>query len=113
MIQLDAVNSVISQYERFGWKLERILLKEPSPVISSAFANVPAAVGPQDALWFSRESENGSAWELRRLAGTPFALVRVIGSDATARERDQILESVQAEMLERDVKSNGENSNGK
>ena len=112
MIQLDAVNSVISQYERFGWKLERILLKETSAVISSAFPDVPVTVETQDAMWFSRESGNGRAWELRRLAGTPFALVRVIGSDVSIPERDEILGSLEAEMLERDVKANGENSNG-
>jgi hypothetical protein len=113
MIDLETVNSVVLQYEKFGWRLERILLKEPSDAVSSAFPDVPASFGSQNGLWFSRESGGGRAWELRRLSGTPFALVRVIGPDAPDRELDDILRTVEAQMNERDVKANGENSNGK
>jgi hypothetical protein len=34
-----------------------------------------------DAAWFSRPSRGAEAWELRRLAETPFALFEVFGED--------------------------------
>jgi hypothetical protein len=113
MIVSETVRAVAAQYERFGWKLRRILLRPGSEQIAAAFPDVPVITTSQDALWFSRESEHGRAWELRRLTGTPFALVRVIGSDVSDDERDEILRSLEEEMAERDVKANGENSNEK
>ena len=113
MIDLATVKAVVSQYEKFGWTLERILLQTEAPDVTSAFRDKPFFLSAQDALWFSRESGHGRAWELRRLTGTPFALVRVIGPDTTDQERDEILETVEAELALRDVKPNGENFNGK
>jgi hypothetical protein len=113
MIDIDWINSVVSQYGKFGWRFERILLKEPSEAILSAFTDVPASIGSLDALWFSRESGDGRAWELRRLTGTPFALVRVVGPDTEDQELEDVLRTVEAEMAERGVKANGENFNGK
>lgn len=113
MIDLEMVRAVVSQYEKFGWKLERILLKTSFPEISSVFPDIAVFASAQEALWFSRESGDGKAWELRRLTGTPFALVRVINSDLADAEREEILQAVETEMTERAVKPTGENSNGK
>ena len=113
MIELDTINAVVSQYERFGWRLERILLKEPVGSFAAVFQEIPITLSKQDALWFSRDSPHGSAWELRRLSGSPFALVRVIASEASDAERDEILAETEAEMLARDVKTDDVISNGK
>ena len=103
MIDLQAINSVVAQYERFGWNLERILLKTPTHDVSTAFPNLPIITSSQDALWFSRESGSGRAWELRRLTGSPFALVRVIDANASLREREDILSEVDIQMSEKDA----------
>ena len=108
----DAVEAVVSQYARFGWKLERILLKEPAQPIASVYPDTLILPASRDALWFSRESGEGRAWELRRLTGTPFALVRVIPATASEQERDEILSNAEAEMADRDLNANCEISNG-
>jgi hypothetical protein len=113
MIDIVAVRSIVSQYESFGWKLERILLDSASYLSPLEFPGIPIAVGNLDALWFSRASGHSTSWELRRLSGAPFALVRVINADATDHEREQILESVETEMHDRAVKTSSENSNRK
>jgi hypothetical protein len=113
MIELEAVISVVSQYERFGWKLERILEKTGSGMFTSAFPGIPVFVGSQDALWFSRESGRGRAWELRRLSGSPFALVTLIGPHVTIEERDELLKAVENDMTEKTRSSSGEISSEK
>ena len=113
MIDMEAVRAVVSQYEKFGWKLERILLKEPSNEVFSAFSDILIRTSTLDAIWFSRQSGSGRAWEIRRLTGTPFALVRVIDVDASGQEHEEILKTLELEMKERDVKTIGEISNGK
>ena len=112
MIDKDAVEAVVSQYARFGWKLERILLKEPSQLIASIYPETLILAASRDALWFSRESGEGRAWELRRLTGTPFALFRVVPGNTSEQERDEILAEAEAEIAGRDVNANGEISNG-
>ena len=112
MTDLELIEAVVAQYEGFGWKLERILLRKPSNAVIAALPQVLTVTSQLDALWFSRIRGSGRAWELRRLRGTPFALVRVIDTDLSDRERDEILMAVEAEMATRDVKANGEISNG-
>lgn len=113
MIQLSAIEAVVTQYAKFGWKLERILLKDAIGNVSAVFPDASVVNSSQDALWFSRESDHGHTWELRRLSRTPFALVRVIEASAEDADRDEILQGAEIEMEKRDVKASDEISNGK
>jgi len=100
MIEPFVVDQIIAQYEKHGWKLRRALL---SPEGRTALARLgdKAEIHESDidALWFSRQSQPDSeAWELRRLTGSPFALVAVISNDAESTESDETLAQVEDEM---------------
>lgn len=100
MIEPSAVDQIIAEYEKHGWKLRRALL---SPGAKSALASLAEAVEVDDsdidALWFSRRSQpDREAWELRRLTGLPFALVAVISDDSANDEVDETLAHVVDEM---------------
>ena len=100
MIEPSVVEQIIAQYDKHGWELRRALL---SPDARKALTEVVGMVEVEDAdidaLWFSRQSKPDQvAWELRRLTGSPFALVAVISSDATSDENDETLMQVVDEM---------------
>ena len=100
MIEPVTVGEIISQYEKHGWILRRALLSEENKnVLAEKASSIDVEVSDLDALWFSRRSNPESeAWELRRLTGSPFALVAVISSDATSDEVDATLAQVADEM---------------
>lgn len=55
-----------------------------------------------DAVWFSRRSlDNSESWELRRLSGTPYALVVSILDESPKDIQKELLKETEAEMLER------------
>ncbi len=100
MIDAVTVGDVVAQYEKHGWVLRRALLSRESmsasPKILDAIEIEPSDF---DALWFSRRSKPESeAWELRRLTGSPFALVAVVSSDASSKEVEATLSQVVEEM---------------
>ena len=90
MISENSVREILSQYKRFGWRLERVLLtpdlkKSLGESIATLFENASVAESDLDAAWFSRPAVNGrTAWELRSLTNTPFALV-----DSSEPETDE------------------------
>lgn len=85
---------VLRLYEKHGWTLRRVLLcdatRETLPAsLEDLFGGAPILSFETDALWFSRRANNGGeAWELRRLSGSPFALVELFAQsdDEPARE---------------------------
>ncbi|MDM7922878.1 MAG: hypothetical protein QUS14_11305 [Pyrinomonadaceae bacterium] len=99
----------IALYERHGWQLRRALLNaEPSAELAAALGDIPTEASQQNALWFSRRSrEDSEAWELRRLEGSPFALVTVIPDDADDDEREAMLAETEEEMLEANPRETG------
>ena len=100
MIEPVIVGEIISQYKKHGWILRRALLSEESKNVLADFASeIECDVSDFDALWFSRRSNPESeAWELRRLTGSPFALVAVVPTDATSEEVEATLAQVADEM---------------
>ncbi len=95
MINAGQIREIVRQYEKHGWILRRVLL---SPVTlgslgdapASLFGDAPVATADVDAAWFSRPSKgDGEAWELRRLSGSPFALVEIFDADDDEAVRDQ------------------------
>ena len=103
MIDLSSIETVVEQYSRFGWHLRRILLTNDNynaleNVLASRFVEVSVRPAEIDALWFSRPNPNSETWELRRLSGSPFALVQVIDAQTPEDEREEILQSLEIQI---------------
>lgn len=76
MIDSEHLAALVSQYERHGWRLRRIVAAEGLGSSGKALPDVEVKRGFIDAAWFSRPGENGRiSWELRLLAASPYALV--------------------------------------
>ena len=97
------VGEIVKQYEKHGWTLRRALLSdESSEVLSDALSGIDVVLSDLEALWFSRRSKPESeSWELRRLTGSPFALVAVVPSDASEDELESALAQIADDMRER------------
>ena len=100
MIDAIVIGEIIEQYRKHGWTLRRALLSESgNREVVERLASIEVTQSDFDALWFSRKSRPESeAWELRRLSGSPFALVAVIASDVTDHERERALSEVVDKM---------------
>jgi len=108
MIKLADINPVIEMYEKHGWSLRRVLLTELGEISSNAFANAVVERSAINALWFSRVSKPESeTWELRRLTGSPFALIAVFDKNETADERNATLSEIEVRMKIAGVESTG------
>jgi hypothetical protein len=60
---------------------------------------IEVTISDLEALWFSRKSKpETETWELRRLTGSPFALIAVVSSDASAGVFESTLAQVADEM---------------
>jgi hypothetical protein len=107
MIGEDAIRSILNQYDRYGWKLRRVLLSDElqsrlGPGISMLFGPAVVEQSDIDAAWFSRASRGESvAWELRWFYELPFALLEVIGPDTDSNEVERILRETEDQLRER------------
>jgi hypothetical protein len=105
MIDRQGVEQILAQYAKHGWGLRRVLLSErlrnSSPDIAGAFDGVEIKLSDLDGLWFSRSSRPGiTAWELRHLSRTPYALVENIPDDADQAETELALKRTETKMIE-------------
>jgi hypothetical protein len=100
MIDAATVGDIVAQYEKHGWVLRRALLSHDGVNASlKILEGIQIEPSDFDALWFSRKSKPDSeAWELRRLTGSPFALVAVVSTDASSEEVEATLSQVVEEM---------------
>lgn len=102
MIDTESIEALVEQYATHEWILRRVVLTNDeyerlSKPLGSHF-DTAVKLGVIDAVWFSRVNKGSEAWELRRLAGAPFAMVRVIDIDATESEREAVLNETEIEM---------------
>lgn len=99
------VVEIIAQYEKHGWIPRRALLSDDSKqLLRQALGGIEIEPSDLDALWFSRRSKPDSeAWELRRLTGSPFALIAIISSEMSPAEIEATLEQVADEMREKTI----------
>lgn len=110
MIDAAAIAETIALYTKHGWTLRRVLLSAPLRQYLAAtgdlmLATIPVINSELDAAWFSRPSRvNCTAWELRRLSGTPFALVEVIDDRMDAGQADDLLKSLEMRMIKTAVR---------
>ena len=107
-----SVKEVVSQYSTHGWKLRRILISEHDrfqrlgPLAAEESAEISNS--DIDALWFSRRSKPGSeTWELRRITGSPFALLAVIDDTTPEAEREQTLREIEVQMANTQIQFSG------
>lgn len=93
------IGEILKQYEKHGWTLRRVLLCAPTrsgfstapAALENLFGDAPVVDFETDALWFSRLSADGrEAWELRRLKGAAYALIKVFAAGQSETEREQI-----------------------
>lgn len=95
----EDIREVIALYEKHGWLLRRVLLSQPRADLLQLFGTAPVRKARIDAVWFSRRSQpDTEAWELRRLSGSPFALVSVVADGTPDHEVEAILDDVEEEM---------------
>ncbi len=103
MIENRQVQEIIAQYERHGWNLRRVLLSAPAKdeLPRSLFENAEVISSDLNALWFSRISAGGrETWELRRLSGTPLALVEVFEADDDNETREDARKEMETRLAE-------------
>ena len=106
MTDAKQIQEILSQYEKHGWSLRRVLLsdaakKDLSGATEDIFGAAEIISSDLNAAWFSRSSGvNGEAWELRRLGGTPFALIEVFNSDDDEENQEIARQDMQTRLRE-------------
>ncbi|MGH9946271.1 MAG: hypothetical protein ACRD6X_03635 [Pyrinomonadaceae bacterium] len=103
MIDLDMIEAIVAQYSKHSWDLRRILLGAESfsalsELLASKYSKVEIRNAVINAIWFSRPNGDAESWELRRIDGLPYALVRVIPNSAERDEREGILNAAEIEI---------------
>ena len=104
----DIAAEILGLYQKHGWQLRRVLLTADSRdqfEPSSPFADVNVSESSIDAMWFSRPSHDGEAWELRLLSEQQFALFEKFEKDETEEQRDEARNEMEARMRDYLTKS--------
>lgn len=102
----ETIQAVIDQYAKHGWQLRRALVSgedadKTTAELGFAGTKIVAVKSGNEALWFSRRSlPDREAWELRRLSGSPFALVAILEDSFDEDEREAVLEATQRKMFD-------------
>ena len=110
MINEDSISEILTQYKRFGWQLERVLLSKPlrenlDGSVDTLFERRLVRDSDLDAAWFSRRATNGRiAWELRALSNSPFALVDSSEPEASESDLSEMFSRVEDEMRQRSIR---------
>lgn len=106
MRELADIKAIVEQYAKHDWIVRRAMLSPASIAVfgsdlASLYAGVEIIESANEGIWFSRRTlPDREAWELRRLAGSPFALVAVLEDSFSAEEREDVLSSVQRRMVD-------------
>lgn len=98
----DLTRNLIANYERHGWKVQRVLLRSDTTALlpPSDFA-VQCKESEIDALWFSRPSHNRrEAWELRLISETPYALLVTFDSGDSEASKETAREELETRLKE-------------
>ena len=106
MITARQIGEILSLYKKHGWILRRVLLSDAlrGNLAEDLFAEAEIVSAPIDALWFSRTSKAGEAWEIRHLSNAPFALVEVFPAETSAKEREEKMSDAQTRLQNRTSK---------
>jgi len=106
MNPVELIREISAYYQKFDWRLKRILL---SPETREKFDISPEKPATDaeiieseiDALWFSRPSgKDRAAWELRHLSPTPYALFEILENDTPEEELEDTLHELELRLIE-------------
>ncbi len=105
MNPIDRIKEILDTYQKYGWKIERVLMRpETREVVIQeqiSFAEARIQEGSIDALWFSRASHNNrQAWELRLVAESNYALFETFEADVSEEQREEGRSELEARMGE-------------
>jgi hypothetical protein len=103
-MQAKQIAEILAQYKKHGWILRRVLLSDDLRAhldneSGELFGDAPIIASPLNAVWFSRCSKNGEAWELRRLSETPYALFEMFSEEDEEEVREEARREMEARML--------------
>ena len=103
MNTLERVREIIETYQKYGWKIERLLMRpETRELVEQAKVSFPGARIEDrsvDALWFSRASHNNRvAWELRLVAENNYALFETFEADESDEDREEVRREMEARL---------------
>lgn len=108
MIGEREIKEILSQYEKHGWSLRRVLLsaENKANLTATLFGQTEIVASDVNALWFARASFEGrETWELRHLSSVPFALVEVFETDDEEDEREDARYEMQTRLAKQASKS--------
>ncbi|QYO67937.1 hypothetical protein [Leptolyngbya sp. 7M] len=98
------LTELVIQYEKHGWRLRRIVSTDTlGPDILreiEAFGDdIYVSLSVVDGAWFSRRSgERSETWELRRLGGSPLAMLARIEPHSDPGGIEKILREIEEKM---------------
>ncbi len=101
----DRILEILDTYQKYGWKMERVLMRpETREVVvreQISFADARIEEGSIDAIWFSRASHNNrQAWELRLVAESNYALFETFEADESEEHREEVRREMEGRMRE-------------
>jgi hypothetical protein len=103
---LELFAEIIDNYQRHGWKLQRVLLRPETRAdlnerAQELFNDSRLVEADFDALWFARPSPAGrEAWELRHAAAQPYALFEAFEADEDEELREEARREMENRMRE-------------
>jgi hypothetical protein len=103
MNQVERIREIVATYQKHGWRLERLLLRPETSAELAGELTEGAAVreAEVDALWFARASHTGrTAWELRLVAETPYALFETFEADEADEDREEVRREMEARLAD-------------
>jgi len=106
MSELTTISELIDQYSSHGWVVRRALLSSASikalgDSLAALYPDLEISESVHEALWFSRRSHpDREAWELRRLSGSPFALVTNLEDALDESDREGLLSGTFQRMFD-------------
>lgn len=106
----NLIREIITTYQRHGWQVDRVLLREATRTeigdgARELFKDAVLIDSDFDALWFARPSHGGrEAWELRLIAEQPYALFEAFEQDESEEAQEEARREMENRMREHTVK---------
>lgn len=107
MINRRQIEEILSLYQKYGWKLRRVLLTENLKnelvnELGELFGAAEICSSNCNGAWFSRAAgDERETWELRYLGSQPFALLEVFEAEDEEEVREETRREIEDQMLEK------------
>ena len=83
MISAEEFGALVATYDKHGWQLRRVVVRDLSDVSAVISKEAEVKKGVIDAAWFSRPPKTGAnAWEIRFLGPAQYALVEHVDENS-------------------------------